>query len=58
MNKYTFTKEKDPDNKFDNTKVVIELDTENRSDLLEVFREFLLACGFSVNGSIDIVEEE
>jgi hypothetical protein len=58
MNKFTFIKEKDPDNKYDNTKVIIELDTESRADLLETFKEFLLACGFSVNGYIDVVEEE
>ena len=49
MNKFTFIKEKDTDNSFDTTKVIIECDTSYRDDLIEAFHEFLKACGFYVD---------
>lgn len=58
MGIYKFIKEIDPDNEFDKSRVVIEVDTECRSDLLEYFEDFLKGCGYSVNGTIDIVGGE
>jgi len=46
MNRFTFTKEKDPDNKFDTTRVVIECDTSDRSEVIESFYDILDGCGF------------
>lgn len=60
MPKYTFYKPKDKDNHFDRTEVAIICDTESLDDLLEAFKEFLLACSFHIpNGAeIEIIENE
>lgn len=49
---YIFTKLKDQSNDFDKTKVIIECETEDKQDLLECFKEFLVACGYTVKGEI------
>lgn len=57
MSKYIFIKEKNKDNKFDNTNVIIEVETESLNDLVDAFEEYLLACGFKFPGStLDLVE--
>ena len=43
---YKFIKEKDPDNRFDTTRVTIECDTVDKQELLEAFYDFLDGCGF------------
>jgi hypothetical protein len=58
MSKYIFNKKQDPDNRFDNTNVTIESNSESLPDLLEDFRRFLLACGFTIDGEIDIVKDD
>lgn len=48
---YVFKKTKDPDNRFDNTDVTVELDHNEQSlqDLIEAFEGFLRGCGFKVD---------
>ena len=58
MTIFKFIKEVDQDNEYDKSHVEMTIDTECRSDLLEEFKCFLLACGFSVNGELEIGEEE
>lgn len=53
---YIFKKLKDPENQFDNTDVTIKVNTETLGDLLEAFKEYLLACGYQVSGDITIEE--
>jgi len=55
---YRFIKEKDKDNKFDNTDVELKSESQTIPDLLDDFEDFLRGCGFRFNGSIQIVEEE
>lgn len=57
---YKFTKTHNPNNQFDVTDVTIELmcGETTREELLQAFKEFLLACGFSVRGEIEVVEED
>jgi hypothetical protein len=54
MSKYIFKSIKDPDNKFDTTQVTFEIETSNRSDLIEEFIRFLNACGY---GTKDLEED-
>lgn len=37
-------------------KIVFETDNGVLSDLLDTFRRFLLACGYRVEGNVEIVE--
>lgn len=55
MTNYTFKKDRDTTNKFDTTNVVIECDTESLSDLVDAFNDFLVACGFSRNHQVEVV---
>jgi hypothetical protein len=57
---YIFKKTRDIDNSHDLTNVEISIDHNDitRSDLLEAFEEFLKACGFAINGTIEVIEEE
>lgn len=55
---FKFVKTRDPDNRFDNTDVMVRVDTVDRAELFDAFKEFLLACGFVVNGEIDEVGNE
>ena len=54
---YKFIKEKDPENRFDNTTVVLECETVELGELLEGFTDFLRGCGFSVKGTLEVVDE-
>lgn len=51
---YKFIKKKDPENKFDNTTVVMTVDAIERQELINAFIEFLGASGFSTK---DLEEE-
>lgn len=54
-----FFKSHDPDNKYDRTDVLLQTDNEaSIDDLLEMFEEFLLACGYSFRGHFDLVEDD
>jgi hypothetical protein len=58
---YKFIKLKDKNNRFDNTDVCIRLDAEQSlPDLLEAFKEFLMACGYQLDsgGSIEYISPE
>jgi hypothetical protein len=55
---YQFIKTKNLNNKFDNSEVIMTVDSEaDLFDLLEEFQCFLKACGFGFNGIIDIVND-
>ena len=55
--KFEFKKTKDLDNRFDITDVTISGESDSLSDIIESFEEFLRACGFVINGSLDLVYE-
>ena len=58
MAKHIFIKEKDKENQYDKTRVQIEVDTDSLPDLVEAFEEYLKACGFHFDGSLDFQEED
>lgn len=58
MAKYKFIKIKDPDNEHDKVNVKFSVETNYLPDLLEAFKEFLLGCGYSINGDLEITEPE
>lgn len=45
----TFKKSRDLDNEFDQTDIVMETYSETLPDLLEDYKNFLMACGFPIN---------
>ena len=55
---YKFIKTRDEENDYDKTAITFEVDAIGKDVLLEEFGHFLKACGFHINGTIDIVEEE
>lgn len=57
---YKFIKTKDPDNKFSITNVEIQTvhDELTITDLLEVFEDFLRACGYQFKGKLDIIDDD
>lgn len=55
--KLRFIKERDDDNEYDNTIVNMETVAEYLPDILEDFECFLRACGFVINGSLTIEQE-
>lgn len=57
-NMYQFTKFKDPENKFDNSDLVMTCDTIVLSELLENFENFLKGCGYIFEGSVQIIDTE
>jgi hypothetical protein len=57
MPKYYFVKEVDKDNKFDNSSVTFQVDTDNLDELVQEFNYFLKGCGFHPRGPIEVVEE-
>lgn len=46
MTKYTFTKHKDTDNKFDISVVTMEIEAVTITDIVEEFKNFMIASGF------------
>lgn len=46
MPTYKFKKEKDPTNPYDDTDVFIKCETEDLTQLIEAFEDFIGACGF------------
>ena len=55
---YKFIKMREIDNEFDVSEIEFRIDTVNRDTLLEEFEHFLKACGYHINGTLDIVEDE
>jgi len=55
---YIFKKLKDLDNHFDTTDVVIKLQTDDLTDLLTTFKEYLQACGYQINGDVIVSTNE
>ena len=53
----TFKKEREADNEYTNNYFVeIQTDSITLDELFEDFKRFLLACSYSVNGNIEVVE--
>ena len=40
------------------TKVTIEFEAEQLQDILEEFTMFLRGCGFTINGTLDVIPDE
>ena len=57
---YKFIKTLNEDNQYDHDNVTMEIPYNDisLSDLVESFERFLLSCGFSFTGHLDIIEEE
>lgn len=55
--KFRFIKEKDKDNSYDNTNVIVESQSDCLPEILEDFADFLRGCGFHFDGSIQVVNE-
>lgn len=53
--KYTFTKNPDPENEFDQTTVTFSGEAVSLERVLEDFRYFLFCSGFHFDGHIEIV---
>lgn len=47
MATYKFVKMRDETNPFDHTDVLVKVSAEHIADILEAFKDYLLACGFS-----------
>jgi hypothetical protein len=59
MAKYALVKERDKDNHFDNSDVIIQFDAISLDDMLSSYEEFLRACGFQIEtGSLTISESD
>ena len=48
MNKYVFKKYPDNTNEYDNVEVTFEFEATTKDELVETFKEFLMAVGFGV----------
>ena len=46
-----FRKERDKTNQFDTTNVVVESNAVTLPEILEDFKEFLMACGYQIKPS-------
>lgn len=57
---FIFKKQKEDNNKFDTTTVIVESSSVSLEDVLEDFKEFLLACGYQIDpaSTLEIYEEE
>ena len=53
-----FIKERDADNPYDNTDIVMSTDEITLTEIVQEFQHFLLACGYVFDGDLDFVEEE
>lgn len=58
MAKYVFKKIKDETNQYDVSDVTFEVDTVGLPELLEEFKNFLLASGFVIRGDLMIEEPD
>ncbi len=52
---FVFKKEKDPDNSYDTTTVVVESSAITVSQILEDFKDFLMACGYQIKPDSQLV---
>tara|TARA_R110000782_G_scaffold220283_1_gene307529 strand:- start:182 stop:346 length:165 start_codon:yes stop_codon:yes gene_type:complete len=51
---YIFKTTRNPDNEYDISEITFNVDVEDKSELIEEFGRFLLACGFQLNkGDLD-----
>lgn len=53
-----FIKIRNPDNRFDQTDIEVSTDYECLPEIFQEFKGFLQACGFIIDGDIDVIEEE
>jgi hypothetical protein len=65
MSDYTYTTTTYPINKYtlahvssDGTTIVVSFEHDSLSDVLSSMQSFLLAVGFSIKGTLEVVEEE
>lgn len=54
----TFKKTKDSSNKFDTSTITLESEAVSLPEILEDFKSFLMACGYAVEYTDDIVIEK
>lgn len=57
MAKYKFIKIKDPDNEHDKVSIKFSVETDYLPDLLDAFKEFLLGCGYSIKGDLEVIDD-
>jgi hypothetical protein len=57
---YIFIKTRDTKNQHDNTNITIEIPDNDVTleTVLEALEEYLKACGFILNGTLDIVSDD
>ena len=59
MKKYTFQSERDTQNKFDCTNIILTVESDSLEEILQAFEAFLRANTFVLNGvHLDLVEDE
>ena len=57
--KYTFQSERDTQNNFDCTNIILTVESDSLEEILQAFEDFLLANGFSLHDvHLDLVEDE
>jgi hypothetical protein len=56
---HTFTKTRDPENRFDHTEVTVKTSAEQLSDIVAAFEDYLRATGFHFEGQrLELVDDE
>lgn len=56
---YKFIKTPDPDNRFDHSTIQLSFDGDMTLEcMLEEVASFLRACGYSIDGELEVVKEE
>ena len=50
MRKYIFTKERDLTNEYDIAEIIMKLEAETLTEIIEEFGRFLVASGYSAEG--------
>ncbi len=59
MKKYTFQSERDVENKYDCTNIILTVESDSLTDIIQGVEYFLRANGFTLaNKHIDIVEDD
>ena len=55
---YKFIKTRDPRNQFDQSDILLKTDAAMLSDILDDIKGFLQACGFIIDGDLEVVKDE
>lgn len=57
--KYTFQSERDTQNNFDCTNIILTVESDSLEEILQAFEDFLLANGFSLHDvHLDLVDDD